>query len=459
MSGESTSRPLPFGRGTRSTLLLLSGIVAASVAPGAGASERGRTDRTAGASLVADAPLGIEGDIATGTRRVPAERSAGSVAEGGARQVARYEWDIPDWLPPPPVPRDNPMSAAKVRLGRHLFHDRRLSADGSVACASCHEQSLGFSDGRATAVGIHGTPSRRNSMSLSNVGYSPVLTWGNPHMTSLERQALVPLFGEEPLEMGNGGRERTLFARIGADPHYARMFRAAFPERDGRIDPATLTHALAAFERTLISVDSPYDRYRYGGDETALSASALRGEALFFSERAECYHCHQGFNFSDTLQTSRGGFAEIAFHNTGLYNMDGRGAYPSGQHGLREFTARAADMGRFRTQSLRNVAVSAPYFHDGSAATLDEVIDHYAAGGRTLEGARAGAGRDSPWKDPLVGGFTLQGTDREDLKAFLHSLTDETFLEDPRFSNPWPAGHPARGRDTVPSIPTVPSTP
>ena len=238
-----------------------------------------------------------------------------------------YDWGLPAWLPPPPVPADNPMSEAKVRLGRHLFHDRRLSADRSVACASCHEQSLGFSDGLATAVGIGGAPSLRNSMSLANVAYSPALTWGNPHMTSLERQALVPLFGEEPLEMGNGGREEALFARLRADPDYRRVFAEAFPDGGGPIELATLTRALAAFQRTLISVDSAYDRYKYGGDAAAMSASALRGEALFFSERLECYHCHQGSNFSDTLQTSRGGFAEIAFYNTGLYNVDGRGVY------------------------------------------------------------------------------------------------------------------------------------
>ena len=400
---------------------------------------RSRAGATLLLAFVAGGALG-DVDVRSGT-------ATGTAGEGGVPPGAPpgYDWRIPDWLPPPPVPADNPMSAAKVRLGRHLFHDRRLSADGTVACATCHEQARGFGDGRATARGIGDAPSRRNSMSFANVGYLPALTWANPHLSSLERQALVPLFGEEPLEMGNAGREEALFARLRADPEHARMFREAFPERDGRIDLATLARALAAFQRTLISVDSPYDRRRRGGDGTAMSAAALRGEALFFSERAECYHCHQGFNFTDTLHTSRGGFAEIAFHNTGLYDVDGRGAYPAGQHGLRELTSREVDMGRFRTPSLRNVAVSAPYFHDGSAATLDDVIDHYAAGGRTLEGAHGGVGRDNRWKSPLVGGFALGRTDREDLKAFLHALTDEAFLADPAFSDPWPAGVAVHG--------------
>jgi len=376
-------------------------------------------------------------------------------AGDAADDSVAFDWRTPAWLPPPPVPADNPMSDAKVRLGRHLFHDRRLSADDSVACASCHEQSLGFTDGRPLAVGIHGTEARRNAMGLANVGYLPVLTWSNPHMSSLERQSLVPLFGEEPLEMGLGGREDALFERLATDPDYAAMFREAFPDHDGAVTLATVTRALAAFQRTLISVGSAYDRYKYGGEADALDAAALRGEMLFFSETAECYHCHQGFNFTDTLQTSRSAFPEIAFHNTGLYDIDGRGSYPPGQQGLRELSGRDADMGRFRTPSLRNVSVTAPYFHDGSAATLDDVLDHYAAGGRTLDGPHAGNGRNNPLKDSLVKGFTLEGTMREDLKAFLHSLTDEAFLTDARFADPWPEDHPARGR-TAPS-PDIPS--
>ena len=396
---------------------------------------------------------------ASAVARMRAGRTLAAPAAENAGESAAFDWRIPDWLPPPPVPVDNPMSEAKVRLGRHLFHDRRLSADDSVACASCHEQQLGFTDGRTLAVGIHGTEARRNAMGLANVGYTPVLTWGNPHMTSLERQSLVPLFGEEPLEMGMGGRELALFERLAADPDYAAMFAEAFPERNGRVDLATITRALAAFQRTLISVGSPYDRYKYGGEVDAIDEAALRGEMLFFSETAECYHCHQGFNFTDTLQTSRSAFPEVAFHNTGLYDVDGHGAYPPGQQGLRELSGRDADMGRFRTPSLRNVAVTAPYFHDGSAATLDDVLDHYAAGGRTLDGPHAGIGRNNPLKDSLVKGFTLEGTMREDLKAFLRSLTDEAFLNEPRFSDPWPDGHPARGRsdatgDATPSVPT-----
>lgn len=391
-----------------------------------------------------------DGQSQLGSQVNGAVTAAGSGKSGGLNAVAvadGFDWRIPAWLPPPPVPADNPMSEVKVRLGRHLFHDQRLSRDGSISCASCHQQSRGFSDGLALSPGVGGSLTERNSMSLANVGYSPALTWANPHLKSLERQALVPLFSEEPVEMGLAGREQALFARLQQDPLYRELFAEAFPERDGRIGLGTITRALAAFQRTLISVDSPYDRYRYGGQRQLMSEAALRGEALFYSEQAECYHCHQGFNFSDTLQTANSGFAEVAFYNTGLYNLGADGDYPAGGQGLYTFSQRPADMGRFRTQSLRNVAVTAPYFHDGSAATLDDVIEHYASGGRTLQGTHAGVGRDNPWKDPLIVGFDLQGSMKDDLKAFLQSLTDETFLNNPRFSNPWPSGHPARGTD------------
>lgn len=380
--------------------------------------------------------------------------AVGATAIGAAfpGDAPDYDWAIPAWLPPPPVPQDNPMTAEKVELGRHLFYDSRLSLDGRTACASCHEQARAFTDGKALAVGAFGTKGHRNAMALANVGYSPALTWANPHLRRLEFQALLPMFGQEPMEMGLAGAEADIFARLSADETYAGLFAGAFPERRGAIDLFTVTRALAAFERTLISADSPYDRFKYANQTDALSASAKRGEELFFSHRLECYHCHAGFNFTDTFRTSKGAFDEIAFHNTGLYNTDGKGAYPAFGEGVSQFSGKPEQTGTFRTQSLRNVAVTAPYFHDGSAATLDEVIDHYAAGGRTLRlpgGESVGAA--NPYKDLLVGGFVLAPDERADLVAFLESLTDETFLTNPAFSDPWPANHPASASRRMPA--------
>ena len=326
------------------------------------------------------------------------------------------------------------MTAAKVELGRFLFYDTRLSADGSVACATCHQQVRAFTDGRAVPLGVHGTPGVRSAMGLANVAYLPVLTWANPTQRRLETQALVPLFGSRPVEMGLEGQEQALFARLRADPSYPERFARAFPEVHGDINLRTLTHALASFERSLLSFRSAYDRYRYGSDTTALSASARRGEALFFGEELECSHCHGGLNLTDNVQHVRLPDPEIGFHNTGLYNLDGRGAYPTGNPGIREFTGVPTDEGKFRTPSLRNVALTAPYMHDGSIATLEAVIrDHYAKQGKA---ARDG-GTPSPLRDDLIVGFEVSDDDVRDVVAFLESLTDVEFTTDARFANPF----------------------
>lgn len=342
------------------------------------------------------------------------------------------------------------MSSVKVELGRRLFYDSRLSADGTVACASCHDQALAFSDGRALAVGINNTLGIRNAPGLANVGYFPQLTWGNPHMKSLEFQALIPLFGDNPDEMGANGREVQIFARIAADPYYAKAFEEAFPKRP-KVDLFTVTRALGAFERTLISLNSPYDRFKYWGEKDALNDAAKRGEQLFFDHRLECYHCHVGVLLTDNLQTTRSALRETGSHNTGLYNLNGNGSYPSQATGFFEFTGNGSDMGRFRTPSLRNVAVTGPWFHDGSAETLEAVLAHYAAGGRTiLGGPNAGDGSRNPHKDPLVSGFQISEREINDLIAFLESLTDENFLTNPAYSDPWPTGHPASRNRVMP---------
>lgn len=369
--------------------------------------------------------------------------SSAGAAGTEAAETAPYVWPIPAWMAPPPVPEDNPMSAAKVELGRHLFYDSRLSRDGTIACASCHDQARGFADGRALAVGIDDTAGIRNVPGLANVGYFPVLTWGNPHMTSLEFQSLIPLFGDNPDEMGSNGREDDIFARLAGDPYYAKAFPEVFPERPA-IDLFTVTRALGAFERSLISLDSPYDRFKYWGEEDALSEAAKRGEQLFFDHRFECYHCHVGVLFTDNLQTTRSALRETGNHNTGLYNIDGEGAYPPRATGFYEFTGDPSDMGRFRTPSLRNVGVTAPYFHDGSAETLEEVLAHYARAGREItDGPYAGDGARNPHKDGMIVGFAASESEIADIIAFLKSLTDERFLTNPAYGDPWPQGHPA----------------
>ena len=352
-----------------------------------------------------------------------------------------YDLGLPDWTPLPLEPVSNRLNAAKIELGRRLFYDVRLSADKTKSCASCHHQDKAFTDGLAVSPGVTGDLTPRNSMSLANVAYAPVLTWANPLLHSLEQQALVPLLGQEPVELGMANKDEELVSRLAAEPVYRDLFPKAFPDMGGEISLATVVRAISAFQRTIISVNAPYDRYRYGGDVDALPEAAIRGEALFFSEKFECHHCHNNFNMNDNVIHARAPHPEIAFHNTGLYNVDGKGAYPAGNTGIAELTGRPGDMGRFKAPSLRNVEMTAPYMHDGSIATLEGVLDHYAAGGRTItSGPNAGVGRDNPLKSSFVPGFEMTAEEKADLLAFLLSLTDRDFLKDPLYSDPWKEG-------------------
>ena len=347
----------------------------------------------------------------------------------------RWEELLPAGFPEPKVPDDNPMSARKVELGRRLFYDVRLSGNQTTSCASCHKQELAFTDGLGQALGSTGQVHPRGSMSLVNAAYNTTLTWGNPLVRALEPQALTPMFGETPVELGLAGLEAELLERLAADARYPAQFAAAFPDEPDPITLTTITRALAAFERTILSGDSPYDRWQRG--EGAVSDAVKRGRDLFVSERLECFHCHGGFNFSDSVDHQGQVFPEAAFHNTGLYNLDAFGRYPEGGQGVYEITADLADMGRFRAPTLRNIALTAPYMHDGSIATLSEVIDHYARGGRKIEdGPNAGDGSKNPHKSEFISGFIITEAERADLIAFLESLTDQTLLTNPALSAP-----------------------
>lgn len=331
-----------------------------------------------------------------------------------------YVWDLPEGFPQPDVPEGNPMSDAKVELGRRLFYDTQLSFNETQSCASCHDQSLSFTDGLAGSVGSTGEVHRRSSMSLANLAYYGRFTWANPLLKTLEEQAEGPLFGDTPVELGWAGKRDELIARLEADPDYPQLFEEAFGTDCTPVSLDHLTKAIASFERTLISGDSPYDRYWYGEEQDALSADARAGLALFNSEKFECFHCHGGQAFSSNTPE------QPLFNNNGLYDVDGEGAYPEVDQGAIEVTMVDQHMGRFKPPSLRNIALTAPYMHDGSLATLDDVLDHYASGGT-----------GSPLTDSFILGFQMNDSERRQLKAFLESLTDETFVNDPRFASPF----------------------
>jgi cytochrome c peroxidase len=356
-----------------------------------------------------------------------------SAAEPSA-DAAQYEWGLPAWVPPPRVPADNPMSQAKVTLGRHLFYDPRLSLDNSMSCSTCHVQEKGFADGQATSPGINGVRGARSAMALVNVAYLPALTWANPLMNSLETQALVPIFGSHPVEMGMEGQEDLLLSRLAQSADYIVMFQNAFPDKQGAITLETVTKAIASFERSLLSFNAPYYRFKYGGERAAMSEQALRGEELFFGEKFECYHCHGGLSFTDNLVHSRLPFEELGYHNTGLYNVDGQGAYPMANPGIREVTDDAQDEGKFRTPTLLNIALTAPYMHDGSIPTLEQVLtEHYARAGRAVHDGQPA----NPNRSPFIVGFQFTEEEIADMLAFLNSLTDDLFLKNSAHSDPF----------------------
>jgi cytochrome c peroxidase len=311
---------------------------------------------------------------------------------------AAFRWDLPPGVAPPPVPADNPMSAAKVELGRHLFYDADLSFDGTIACANCHTQHRAFTESNATHPGVKGAAGRRNAMMLGNAAYMTALTWADPTQRTLEGQVMTPVMGEHPVEMGMKGKEAELVRRLAGDACYRRQFAEAFPGEGGAIDVTHVAKAIAAFERTLVSFGSAYDK-------GALDAAAGRGQGVF--AKTGCGSCHGGrlFTDADAVDPLR------AFHRIEPANDRDRG--------LAEISGKAEDAGRFRTPSLRNVALSPPYLHDGSAKTLPDAI-------RRHEG---------------MGG--LGDADMADLVAFLGALTDQTFVTDPKLALPKTrCGHP-----------------
>jgi len=308
---------------------------------------------------------------------------AAVAAPGGLR------WRLPADISATAGPGRKSADAAKVALGRRLFYDADLSLDGTMACATCHEQHRAFAEGNPTHGGVTGEAGRRNVPGLANVAWARHLTGGDRRITTLEAQALVPMFGTHPVEMGMTGQEAELARRLGKDSCYAAMFDQAFPETGGRIDKANIAGALAAFERTLVSFDSPYDAWRRG-DRAALSPVARSGQTLF---ARHCAECHAGVLLSD------GDYHAVIAPT------------PSDQ-GLSETSGLASDRGRFRTPSLRNAALTAPYFHDGSTGTLEEAIRRH----------------------PSAAGLDMDEVAK--LAEFLRATTDRHFVTDPSLSLP-----------------------
>jgi cytochrome c peroxidase len=297
-----------------------------------------------------------------------------------------------------PVPVGEVPTVEAVALGRRLFHDARLSSDHSLACAGCHQPARYFSDGQPLARGVNGQTGTRNTPSVLNAAYNPAQFWDG-RAASLEQQAGGPIANPKEMNLPHD----VCVSRLNADVSYREAFAQVFGP--GTITMARLSAALAAFQRTLLSGNAPFDRYQYGGEKMALTAEAIRGLAVFTDkDRGNCTSCHLiGADFAL--------FTDGRYHNLGV-GMNAEGELSD--LGRWEHTRVEADRGAFRTPSLRNVARTAPYMHDGSLKTLKEVVDFYMGGGSS-----------NPQLDREIKPLRLSARERADLLAFLESLTGE----------------------------------
>jgi cytochrome c peroxidase len=310
----------------------------------------------------------------------------------------RVEIKAPLGLPPVPIPADNPPTVETIALGRRLYYDTRLSGDGSISCATCHSPEAGFADPRPVSEGVGKKKGKRNSPTVFNSAYFDVQFWDG-RSPSLEKQAEGPV--QNPVEMAD-----TLTAvekKLSADPSYREQFEKAFGP--GPISYEKVEKCIAAFERTIISANSPFDRWKYAHDEKAVSDAVKRGFVIFTAkEKGNCATCHLvGENYAL--------FTDNKFHNVGVGVNLGEISDP----GRFAVTNNAADFGSFKTPSLRNVALTAPYMHDGGLKDLKQVMDFYI-----------GAGNSNPNLDKQIHVLDfLSGQERADLVAFLGALTGE----------------------------------
>ncbi len=297
----------------------------------------------------------------------------------------------PEGFPPIPFPEDNQFDMDRWELGKKLFYDPILSRDSSISCASCHIQKWGFADNQSFSPGINNRPGVRNAPSLANIAYQPYLL-REGGVPTLEMQILVPI--QEANEFDHD--ILAISEKLNHDSSYVNMSQKAYQRNP---DPFVITRAIATFERTLISGNSSFDQYFYQGKSGILSEETLKGMVLFNSEKTSCSSCHGGFNFTD-----------YTFQNNGLdtvYKDIGR----------MRLTGKEEDESLFKVPSLRNVALTAPYMHNGQFNTIEEVIDHYNSGGKMHKN-----------KSPYIRPLNLSSAEKYQLSLFLHSLTDVDFV-------------------------------
>ncbi|MFT5820934.1 MAG: cytochrome c peroxidase [Crocinitomix sp.] len=324
--------------------------------------------------------------------------SCGILKQNDKGEVSDYKQEIPKGFPVPLVAEGNVLTQARIDLGRMLFYDPILSIDSSISCASCHNQALAFADDRTISPGVEGRLAMRNAPTLANVAYSPTLLFDG-HLKNLEMQILVPI--AEHAEMAFNIVEISKLLK--QDSTYVKMSNEAYNRKP---DAFVITRAISAFERTLISGNSKYDQQVHQG-RNVMNKSEKRGMDLFFNQ-LNCVQCHSGFNFTNYTTT-----------NNGLYEV-------YADSGRQRVTKLESDRAVFKIPTLRNIALTAPYMHDGSIATLEEVIAHYKTGGAKHKN-----------KSDKLKPFDLSEAEMSDLIHFLNCLTDKDFLKNKEFGNPF----------------------
>jgi cytochrome c peroxidase len=342
----------------------------------------------------------------------------------------------------------NPYTFAKAELGRYLFYDRRLSINNTKACASCHAQEFSFTDSYHRSAGALGDLVKRNSRPLINIIFNKYLTSADSTLHFPEQQINNPLMNEHPVEMGIKGNETMILERLAGDPLYRHQFAAAFPADKEPFTIQNLQWAISSFVKSIFSFDARYDHYRSKHDSSILTAAERKGMQLFFSDSLQCHSCHGGINFSTPILQDEQGLTSYYF-NTGVYNITDT---QNRDDGLAELTGRKEDAGKFRVPTLRNLAFTAPYFHDGSVATLEEIIIGYerrsgevngskwsnkSNGSNRSEESKGAEGIKNQDKHLFIKQFRLNSQERKELIAFLLSLSDSTVCRNPAYANPF----------------------
>jgi cytochrome c peroxidase len=319
-------------------------------------------------------------------------------------QPTPYVPSLPIWADVMPIPADNTLTVEGIALGRKLFYEKKLSADHTMSCGSCHVQGYGFSDPKKFSVGIKGDVGTRQSMAIFNLAWNEPFFWDGRAAT-LEQQAHDPVVN--PIELNNTWQ--AVVKSLQTDNTYPELFRLAFGT--SHIDSTLITKAIAQFERTIVSYDSKFDHFYFKGDSTVFNEVEKRGFKVFFG-KALCLHCHSGVNLSDN-----------SLRNNGL------DVVPK-DNGFGDISKNADDNGRFKVVSLRNIERTAPYMHDGRFKTLEEVVEHYDSG------VVFGTPNLDPNMQEFVGGLGLTQQEKKDLVTFLKTLSDDNLLTNKNWANP-----------------------